>query len=79
MPTMTGFDEAVQAAADRIQQYLRDFPEAADTADGIAGWWLRGVPEPIVQAALDDLVRRGVMKREAVTGGRPQYSRATHP
>jgi hypothetical protein len=76
---MTGFDEAVQAAVDRIQRYLDDFPKAADTVDGIATWWLDGVPEPIVQTALDDLVARGVMKRETVTGGRPQYSRATEP
>jgi hypothetical protein len=76
---MTGFDEAAQAAADRIRRYLDDFPQAADTAEGIARWWLSGVPEPIVQAALDDLVKRGVMKRETVIGGRPQYSRATKP
>lgn len=73
---MTGFDEAVQAAADRIERYLDAYPAAADTAEGIATWWLSGVPEPVVQAALDDLVRRGVMKRETVTGGQPQYSRA---
>jgi hypothetical protein len=76
---MTGFDQAVQAAADRIQRYLDEFPKAADTVDGIATWWLNDVPEPIIQAALDDLVSRGVMKREMVTGGRPQYSRAMEP
>lgn len=72
-------DDAVREARERIQTYIEKYPDAADTAEGIATWWLSGMPEPAVQAALDDLVRRGVMKRHATTSGRPQYSRATPP
>ncbi len=75
---MTAFDDAVREARERIQNYIDAYPDAADTAEGIATWW-SGMPEPVVQAALDDLVRRGVMKRCTTTGGRPQYSRANRP
>jgi hypothetical protein len=76
---MTAFDDAVREARERIQQYIEAHPEAADTAEGIATWWLSGLPAPAVQAALDDLVRRGVMQRHVTAGGRQRYSRATPP
>ena len=74
---MSDFDDAVRDAAERIREYVAKFPNAADTVDGIAAWWLSGVPVYVAQAALDDLVEQGFMKCNAVTGGRPQYSRAT--
>ena len=63
--------------ADQITAYLEKHPGAADTAPGICDWWLSGVPKPLVQEALDDLVRQGLMKRQDVPGGRPVYSRTT--
>jgi hypothetical protein len=75
---MSATDRDVRSAAEQIERYLEDHPNAADTVKGIAAWWLPDAPEPIVQAALDDLVRRGSVRREEVTGGLPQYSRATH-
>jgi hypothetical protein len=74
---MSDFDDAVRRAADQVREYLANHPNAADTVDGIAAWWLPGVPVSVAQTALDRLVREGFMKRNPVTGGRPQYSRAT--
>lgn len=68
----------MRIVADQIAAYLAMHPDAADTVAGVSGWWLRGVPEPVVQDALDDLVSRGLMKRQDVPGGGPVYSRATH-
>ena len=69
-------DHAVKAAADLIQQYLADHPDAADTSDGIRAWWLIGVPTAVVEAALADLVNRGLVRRQEVPGASPVYSRA---
>jgi hypothetical protein len=65
--------------ADQIKRYLAKHPGAADTVAGICDWWLPGVPEPLVQRALDELMSEGLVKRHEVPGGRPVYSRATRP
>lgn len=70
-------DAAVRAVASRIEVYLGAHPEAADTVDGICEWWLAGAPEPLVQRALDELVSRGVVRRQDVPGRHPVYSRAS--
>ena len=62
---------------DQIEGYLAEHPDAADTLAGICHWWLAGVPEFAVQKALDDLVRRGTLKRQDVPGGAAVYSRAS--
>ena len=48
-----------------VLTYLRRFPEAQDTFDGIAEWWLpdehvRSRPA-ILRGALDELVARGFL------------------
>ncbi len=49
-----------------ILAHLRQHPHAADTARGIACWWL---PEPLgrdvelVSRALDDLLQQGLLQR----------------
>lgn len=63
--------------AEQITAYLEKHPGAADTVAGICDWWLPGVPVPLVQEALDDLVSQGLMKRQDVPGSRPVYSRAS--
>jgi len=73
---MTLSDDAVRVAADLIQQYLTDHPDAADTPNGIRAWWLTGVSTAVVEAALEDLVARGIVRRQEVPGASPVYSRA---
>lgn len=61
-----------------ILAYLRAHPSAADTADGIADWWL---PRPLIEAgnaaaiqlALDDLVSRGIVDEIASDIGTTLY------
>jgi hypothetical protein len=67
---------AVRAAAESIQQYLADHPDAADTSEGIRVWWLSGVSPEVVEAALADLVSRKLVRRQDVPGASPVYSRA---
>lgn len=46
-----------------VLTYLRSFPEAQDTIDGIAEWWLPGQSvrshPTILKGALNELVARG--------------------
>lgn len=64
--------------AEAIRRYLSDHPKAADTVEGIAGWWLvaeRYQPtQEEVQQALDDLVAKGMVIRKEVLNGRVVYS-----
>jgi hypothetical protein len=65
---------------DAILRYLRDHPDAADSAAGIRQWWL--LPEDAehsaaaVQAALDSLVAGGLIARVDRPGMPPVYCRA---
>lgn len=57
-------DEAlIETLAASITRYLAQWPDAADTAEGICHWWidLPGPPVPVacVQAALERLAERG--------------------
>lgn len=66
-------DEAlIEAIAARIQRYLCDQPNSADTVEGVHGWWLGGLERDasldMTEAALALLARRGVV--EAVSIGR---------
>jgi len=67
-------------AADAIERYLALHPSAADSARGIAQWWLpsMGVDLPLaaVEAALEHLVRAGRLARECPAGGQPIYRAA---
>ncbi len=66
-------NEEILTAAQEIRDYLRAHPNAADSAQGIAKWWLgrRRYEEAIetVRSALDYLVAEGtVIKRKTVSG-----------
>jgi len=56
-------DERRVHIAMRIETHLRECPNAADTVEGIAAWWLHGegglVDQECVQQALDYLVAQG--------------------
>ena len=66
-------NEEILTAAQEIRDYLMAHPNAADSAQGIAKWWLgrRRYEEAIetVRSALDYLVAEGtVIKRKMVSG-----------
>ena len=65
--------------AEAIRRYLAAHPDAADSAQGIADWWLNE-PAPVdaVLDALESLVREGLVERRVLTGGRVIY-KAIHP
>jgi predicted transcriptional regulator len=69
--------DPIRIVADRIRRHFDEHPNASDTAKGIGTWWLTGVSESVVQEALDELVCRGFVRREEVTGGSPQFLRAS--
>lgn len=65
-----------------IERYVAQHPGAADSATGIAQWWL---PEMGIDASMDDvtqaleiLVDRGVLESRPVPGGQPIYRAASH-
>jgi len=71
-------DSDVQQIADKIECYLKDHPNAADTIEGITKWWLpeQGfeVSSLIVQQALNYLSSKSVVKCNANLSGNKVYS-----
>ena len=67
--------------AEEIVRYLEDHPNAADTTEGIAKWWLRlqgfQVSIESVQEALDYLVAKSLVKRRTKGDGESIYSSIT--
>jgi hypothetical protein len=63
--------------ADQILRYLLEHPEAQDTIDGIADWWLterivrQGIAE--VEIALSHLVERGLVDVAVREDGKRHY------
>jgi len=70
----------VSAIADQVRAYLGAHPQATDTLEGIAGWWLsppQGDADlETVQRAVDLLVVRQEMIRILSVDGQVFYSRA---
>ena len=60
-----------------ILQYLRDHPEAADSPEGIAAWWLPSMTYPAtsdaVREALAQLVEEHRIARIDLADGRTLY------
>jgi hypothetical protein len=70
------------AVARSILGYLHAHPQAADSADGVARWWVDaslGATLPVVQAALADLVRRGLLRQVRLPDGSTLYARGSVP
>lgn len=71
---------AVDDTASAIERYLFSRPEAVETVDGIARWWLHRQrledSLELVQSALDELVHRGVVERLTMAGGTAMYRTA---
>jgi hypothetical protein len=68
---------AVQAVAQVVLEYLQAQPQSADTAEGISAWWLgtsrRGPRVGAVVEALESLVARGAVTRDATPAGETVY------
>ncbi len=64
---MNASEEDIIAVAHSIIEYLKDYPDAKDTAEGIAKWWVQE-DTAIVERALEYLVmRKKVMRYDAQT------------
>lgn len=78
---MPSCDELVSEIAERIERYLTQRPEAADTAEGIRTWWLSSPlgadALPAVLEALLQLEARGVVVRTGREGGTTIFSSAS--
>jgi Fe2+ or Zn2+ uptake regulation protein len=72
---------SVEAIADAIADYLHRHAMAADSAEGVARWWLgpahAGVAIEVVERALETLVARGIARRVDLTDGSFLYSLAS--
>jgi hypothetical protein len=60
-----------------IESYLKERPGAADSAEGVADWWLRetGLQASLgeVREALESLERKGTVTTQAMVDGRVIY------
>lgn len=63
--------------AKQILSYLQEHPEAADTLEGIAFWWLHSqrIDETVnsIHQALQQLKAEGVVAEQQVPGGKTLY------
>ena len=67
--------EAVAAA---IERYLASHPQAADSVDGIANWWLadQGFDRATIDAALDRMVAEGKLRVRLGADGQRRFGLA---
>ncbi|MBI5196054.1 MAG: hypothetical protein HZA10_07000 [Nitrospirae bacterium] len=61
----------------KIADYLRRNPDAGDTLEGVARWWVQCecIEESVekVAAVLEILVQKGAVKKQDAGDGRPLY------
>jgi hypothetical protein len=66
-----------------ILEHLASHPHAADSAQGVACWWLDGrgaaASLPEVESALRQLVARRALREERLADGTTLYSRSEGP
>lgn len=66
--------------AEAIRRYLQERPNAAETAEGVARWWLarqrRDDTVSLAQQALNYLEQRGHVVKFYLAGGKVMYRRA---
>jgi hypothetical protein len=75
-----GSAQGRSAVITEILRYLVEHPDAKDTIEGIARWWIQPQrPEgdewkrDLVQGAMDELVARGWVVRRAITPSNVVY------
>lgn len=77
---MNSRDDVVSAIAREIERYFETHPNAADSVEGIRGWWLspalRAEPLAKVLCALEELQRRGVVETTQSDHSASVYSKA---
>jgi hypothetical protein len=69
-------DPEVMAVAYQLWRYLQNHPDACDTPEGIARWWVHGdLPAPldVVEAALSWMAARGLAEALHAADGRTLY------
>jgi hypothetical protein len=73
----------VEQIARHIRAYLGDHPNASDSLDGVARWWIGAGPftarADAVQQALDQLVSGGFVSRRVLADGTVLYAGAKRP
>lgn len=73
-------DPVVIDAADAINRYLLVRPNASETVDGVAKWWLLRQryqdSRQLVQKALDFLLIEGFVVKTVMPDGKVLYSKA---
>ena len=82
-PAMDKWEERVSSVAREIEQYLAAHPQALDSLEGIATWWVLRqrirTEVGLVQAALGQLMAAGVVSAEQVGNTRePVYRLKKH-
>lgn len=71
-------NDRIELAMQAIEAYLKQHPEAADSIEGIACWWLRGeISVEEVAESLDRLLGKGVIKEWELPDGRTIYVSAS--
>jgi hypothetical protein len=70
-------DPSLQDVVRCLARYLREHPNAGDTVDGIAQWWLGLTPASLglVECALGELERAAVVVGARAPDGRIHYRR----
>ncbi len=73
-------DRGIGSVVQAIRDYLTRHPEAADSPEGIARWWLSGAGVGAsvadVRAALDCLVEQGIVSSRQLPDGGQIYGAA---
>jgi hypothetical protein len=68
---------SIRELIEAIEAHLAAHPAAADSAEGVARWWLgpRGLAAAPAEAeaALDDMARRGDLRRVTMADGNTLY------
>lgn len=76
---VTDLEHDIELISEEIQRYLRNHPNAADSVEGIARWWLTRQryeeATAAVEKALEILIERGVVARSTNAGDQRIYSR----
>jgi hypothetical protein len=74
-------DPDVMTIVSHLSRYWRQHPDACDTSEGIARWWIDVDPQPVpatlVEGALGWMSACGVVEALHAADGRVRYRRAS--